>query len=129
MVTQEDVPAQPGKVRVTFSLPASIWADSVALAGDFNDWDAAPMPLRRDESGWSITLLLEQNRPYAYWYLVDQERVSDWNADGYIIGSDGAWRSVVIPRPASRRGGLESPRPSTNPLLPTCGVQEARRPL
>ncbi len=101
MVTQEYVSAQPGKVRVTFSLPASIWADSVQLAGDFNDRDAITMPLRRDESSWSITLLLEQNRVYTYCYLVDEERVTDWNADGYVIDSDGTQRSVVIPRPAA----------------------------
>ncbi|MFQ3664231.1 MAG: isoamylase early set domain-containing protein [Chloroflexaceae bacterium] len=101
MVTQEYVPTQPGKVRVTFSLPSSIWADRVQLAGDFNDWHAITMPLHRDESGWSITLLLEQNRVYTYCYMVDEERVSDWNADGYVIDSDGTQRSVVIPRPAT----------------------------
>lgn len=99
MVTQEYVPSQPGKVRITFSLPASIWADQVQLAGDFNEWTATSMPLRRDESGWSISLLLDADRAYTYWYLVDQERVTDWNADGYAIGSDGSRRSIVIARP------------------------------
>lgn len=99
MVHRESVPAQPGKVRVTFSLPASIWADSVQISGDFNGRDAASMPLRRDEAGWSISMLLERDQAYAYYYLVDQECVVDWNVDGYLIGKDGGRRSIVIARP------------------------------
>lgn len=99
MVTREYVPAQPGKVRITFSLPASIWADRVQLAGDFNGWHATSMPLHRDESGWSISLLLDRDRAYSYCYLVDEERVADWNADGYATDSDGSRRSIVIARP------------------------------
>lgn len=105
MVTRELVQTQPGLMRITFSLPASIWADEVKLAGDFDGSDAGskPVPMRRDEDGWSITMMLECDRAYSYYYLVDHQRLADWNADGYIVGRDGSTRSVVIAR---------SPRPS-----------------
>lgn len=96
MVERERVPAQPEKIRITFSLPASIWADRVQLIGDFNGWDATKTPLRRDETGWSASVLLDQGRAYTYCYLVDHECIADWNVDGYAIGSDGGQRSIVI---------------------------------
>lgn len=98
MVTRESVPERPDKVRVTFSLPASIWADRVQLAGDFNEWNAASSPLQRDESCWSISMLLDLGRTYAYRYLVDHEWVTDWNADGFATGSDGHDRSLIVTR-------------------------------
>lgn len=99
MVTREYLPAEPNKVLITFSLPASIWADNVQLAGDFNGWDAAAMALRRDETGWAISLLLDQGHTYAYYYLIDHEHVTDWNADGYVVASDGSRRSLLVVAP------------------------------
>ena len=34
--------------RVTFVLPSSIWADQIALVGDFNGWDSRSHPFGRD---------------------------------------------------------------------------------
>lgn len=100
MVTREWVPAQPDKVRVTFSVPASLWADTISLAGDFNGWDAERTPLRKDEESWSVSLLLERGRSYAYHYLVDdREWMTDWNADGYTVGRDGYSRSIIVALP------------------------------
>jgi 1,4-alpha-glucan branching enzyme len=101
MITREPVPSQPGKVRVTFSLPASIWADQVRLVGDFNGWNTASTPLRRDEQCWSISVLLDKGCTYAYRYLVDHEWMTDWNADGFATGSDGREQSLVITRAMS----------------------------
>jgi hypothetical protein len=96
MITREPVPAQPDKVRITFSLPASLWADTVHLAGDFDGQSGASRPLQRDESGWSISLLLERDRTYTYCYLVDQETLTDWNADGYTTNRDGRRHAIVV---------------------------------
>jgi hypothetical protein len=98
MVIREPVPAQPDKVRITFSLPASLWADNVQLAGDFDGQNSASRPLHRDEDGWSISLLLERDRTYTYCYLVDQEMLTDWNADGYTTSRDGRQRTIVVAR-------------------------------
>ncbi len=97
MVTRESVPANPDQVRVTFSVPASLWVDSIYLVGDFNEWDRARTPLRKDEERWSVSLLLERGRAYTYRYLVDlHEWMSDWNADGFSVGQDGTSSSIII---------------------------------
>ncbi|NTU81024.1 MAG: glycoside hydrolase family 13 [Chloroflexales bacterium] len=100
MVMREIVPAQPDKVRVTFSVPASLWADTISLAGDFNEWDPERTPLRKNEEAWSVSLLLERGHTYAYSYLVDHsEWMPDSNADGYTVGDDGSSRSLIVALP------------------------------
>jgi 1,4-alpha-glucan branching enzyme len=46
-------------------------AKSVALAGDFNNWDPALTPLKRDKAGvWKVALRLQPGR-YQYKFLID----------------------------------------------------------
>lgn len=53
-------------------------AQSVAVAGDFNDWDPARSPLDRTRDGvWSVMLPLNEGR-YQYMFLIDGQR---WMAD------------------------------------------------
>ena len=43
--------------RVTFSLPNSIWADTIHLVGDFNDWNHSSHPFQHGrEEGWTLTV-------------------------------------------------------------------------
>ncbi|MBO9348557.1 isoamylase early set domain-containing protein [Chloroflexus sp. MS-G] len=94
MITKQIGPA--GKVRVTFSLPAAIWADTIHLVGDFNGWNPRATPLRATEHGWMVTLDLDAGRIYQYRYLVnDNEWHNDWNADGYVPNPYGGDNSVV----------------------------------
>ncbi|ACL24567.1 isoamylase early set domain-containing protein [Chloroflexus aggregans] len=94
MITKRLGPA--GKVRVTFSLPAALWADTIYLVGDFNGWNRHATPLRATEHGWMVTLDLEAGRTYQYRYLVnDNEWHNDWNADGYVPNPYGGDNSVV----------------------------------
>jgi 1,4-alpha-glucan branching enzyme len=52
-------------------------AERVFVAGDFNDWRAGDLRLRRDESGdWEAQLWLEPGR-YEYKFIVDGE----WHDD------------------------------------------------
>ncbi|MGQ9613079.1 MAG: isoamylase early set domain-containing protein [Chloroflexus sp.] len=89
-------PGPVGKVRVTFSLPASLWADTIYLVGDFNGWNPHATPLRATEHGWMVTLDLEAERTYQYRYLVNgNEWHNDWNADGYAPNPYGGNNSVV----------------------------------
>ena len=37
--------------RVTFTLPDSIWADTIYLVGDFNDWNCTSHPFPQDREG------------------------------------------------------------------------------
>lgn len=46
-------------------------ASKVAIVGDFNDWDEAVSPLRREDKGvWTITIPLAPGR-YHYTFVVD----------------------------------------------------------
>lgn len=61
---------------VTFALSAPA-AASVAVVGDFNDWDPSAIPLERHRSQWTVTLPLKPGR-YRYSFVVDGTR---WQAD------------------------------------------------
>jgi hypothetical protein len=54
-------------------------AGGVALVGDFNDWDPAATPMRRDDSAdrWSVSLPVTRGR-HVYGFVVDRHR---WLAD------------------------------------------------
>jgi 1,4-alpha-glucan branching enzyme len=85
-----------GKVLVTFSMPAAIWADSVTVVGDFNGWNEQATPLRQTEAGWVTTLELDAGRSYQYLYLVNgKEWHNDWHADSYARNRFGGDSSVV----------------------------------
>ena len=87
--------------KVTFTLPpeAAAGATSVYLAGDFNNWDKAALPLRRSADGsWETALTLDAGREYLFRYLLDGVRwENDWNADKYRPSPYGdSDNSVVI---------------------------------
>jgi 1,4-alpha-glucan branching enzyme len=95
MVTK--LPGRAGTVRVTFALPATIWADTVHVVGDFNGWNERATPLRLTETAWMTTLELEAGREYQYRYLLNgNEWHNDWHADRYVPNAYGGDNSVVI---------------------------------
>lgn len=61
--------AMTRKVTFRFRRPGSV---SVALAGDFNDWDVSAHPMSYDAEGdvWTCTVQLEPGR-YEYKFFVD----------------------------------------------------------
>lgn len=62
--------------KVQFAFPAPE-AQEVSLAGDFNQWDTARNPMKKDGKGvWKATILLEPGR-YEYRLLVD----GNWEND------------------------------------------------
>ena len=92
-------PLPDGKVSVTFEMPAGIWANTIHLVGDFNNWDRQSHPLRQRHSDgvWEITLTLEAGRQYRFRYLVDNaDWHNDWNADHYAPNPYGTDDSVVV---------------------------------
>jgi 1,4-alpha-glucan branching enzyme len=94
MVTKID--AGNGKVRVTFCIPAAIWADTVHVVGSFNNWSQTLHPLHLDDTGWHTTLELEAGRSYEYRYLINSsEWHNDWHADHYVPNEYGGDNSVV----------------------------------
>lgn len=87
----------PDRVLVTFQLPATIWAETVCLVGDFNDWNRHSHPLKRVESGfWQIVVELPAHGTYQFRYLVDGSGwLNDWNADRYVPNPFGGDNSVL----------------------------------
>jgi len=93
------LPGSSGTMRVTFALPASFWADTIHLVGDFNNWSTTATPLHLEDARWCVTLELEKNRSYHYRYLVNQsEWLNDWGADALAQSAMGGENSVVITR-------------------------------
>jgi hypothetical protein len=78
-------------------------ARSVALVGEFNDWDPGSTPLARGADGrWQVVLPLAAGR-YEYAFLVDGARtVADPTAPAAAAGDFGAPNSVVTVGGAAR---------------------------
>ncbi len=79
-------------------MPKDTEAESVALVGDFNDWDKSAMPLKRLKSGvWKTTIDLEKDDSYQFKYLIDGESwVNDVDADSYVANNIDGDNSVVV---------------------------------
>ncbi len=92
---------------VTFVLLAP-QARTVALAGDFNEWDPARTPLAREASGglWTVELPLAPGR-YTYAFIVDGGTFVADPAAPRAVGDDfGTPTSVVTVGAASAGGSL-----------------------
>lgn len=82
---------------MTFTIPGSIWADTIHLVGDFNDWNRTSHSLAQKEGNWTITLELERGHEYRYRYLFNGvDWCNDSNADNYVSNPHGGEDSVVI---------------------------------
>lgn len=81
-------------VRLMFDAPS---ARRVAVAGDFNRWDAEATPLVRDgrSRSWSVTLALRDG-DHRYAFVVDGTRwVPDPRAERSVRGEDGRIYSLL----------------------------------
>ena len=75
-------------------------AKTVALAGDFNEWDPMRTPLQRTSSGaWTVTIPVAPGR-YEYMFVVDGEQ---WIADPFAVEQNddgfGSRNAVLDVRP------------------------------
>lgn len=83
--------------KVTFSIPAGWASKSVALVGDFNDWNEKSDKLEKKGDQWEVTMRLKPETTYRYRYLVDGEKwENDDAADQYVPNDFGSEDSVVI---------------------------------
>lgn len=74
-------------VRVTFELPADAAQESVAVVGDFNDWNAEKdqMKLDKKKGVWTKSISLKPDNSYQFRYYVDgSEWRNDEQADRYV---------------------------------------------
>ena len=83
--------------KVTFTMPANVAKEQVAIAGDFNDWNPADHLLEKKKDTYQIELRLKPEQSYRFKYLIDNELwENDYAADEYIPNEFGAEDSVVI---------------------------------
>lgn len=86
--------------KVTFRLDGRVAADAetVFLAGDFNDWDIQKTPMKKLKNGaFTVTLDLPVNRQYQFRYLVDQETwKNDRAADHYVPSGFADSKNCVV---------------------------------
>lgn len=67
--------------KVTFTVPAED-ANTVAVVGSFNEWNAEATPLKKLKNGsFKGTVDLESNSTYEFRYLVDGVYVNETEAD------------------------------------------------
>ena len=86
--------------KVTFALTKEQAknASGVHLVGEFNDWDVAAAPMRRQKDGsFSAALDLPTGREYQFRYLIDGEVwISDPEADKYAFSPFGDCENSVV---------------------------------
>jgi 1,4-alpha-glucan branching enzyme len=88
------------KAKITFELPKEAVenAETVAVLGDFNQWDIQQgIELKKQKDGsFKATVELETGRNYQYRFLIDGRRWENaWNAEAYEPTPFGAYNSVV----------------------------------
>ena len=70
-------------------------AQSVLLAGDFNDWEVNPHPLKKDNKGnWKMNIDLMPGR-YEYRFLVDGVWQNDPNCTTFAPNPFGSENCVL----------------------------------
>jgi len=85
--------------KATFSLPVTLApeATSVALVGEFNNWDITKgIPMKKDKDVFKAIVELEAGREYQFRYLVDGGNwINDTQADNYVATPFGVENCVV----------------------------------
>jgi 1,4-alpha-glucan branching enzyme len=85
--------------EVTFILSTRLDANSVAVVGDFNSWDANDgLQMHKNKEGhWEATITLEAEREFQYRYLIDgNDWLNDEEADKFEAHPYGGQNSVVV---------------------------------
>lgn len=86
----------PGYVHIIFELPSCIWADHIALVGDFNQWNEMATRMHQDHEGiWRAEIDLPCGSRCEFRYLIDGEWKTDFHADGFVTNHFGSDNSVV----------------------------------
>lgn len=82
--------------KVTFKFKTE--AESLALVGDFNNWNEASTPMKKAKDGtFSVSVEMESGREQQFRYLADGRKwLNDDAADKYVTTALGSENSVVI---------------------------------
>jgi 1,4-alpha-glucan branching enzyme len=95
---EKDLSPAGKSMRVHFSLPAEVAEESVAIVGDFNDWDPAAdhMELQPINGIWKKRISFKPGTEIEFKYCVDG---GDWRndeeADAYVPNEHGTENSLL----------------------------------
>ena len=82
--------------KVTFTVPAEE-AETVAVVGSFNEWDATSTPLKKLKNGsFKGTVDLESGNSYEFRYVVDGAYVNEEEADDYAWSEFASAENCVL---------------------------------
>lgn len=82
--------------KVTFSLPATE-ANSVAVVGNFNEWNTKATSLKKLKNGtFKGTVDLEKDNAYEFRYVVDGNYINDDQADAYAWNEYAAAENGIL---------------------------------
>jgi len=82
------VSPKAGHVRALFELPASLWAQSVYVVGDFDEKGPVMLRLRQERDGlWRGVIDLPVGQHYEFRYLIDGRWCCDSHANSSAIDS------------------------------------------
>jgi 1,4-alpha-glucan branching enzyme len=82
--------------KVTFTVPAEE-ANSVAVVGDFNEWNTSATELKKLKNGtFKGTVDLETANSYEFRYVIDGTYVNDEQADAYAWNDFAAAENGVL---------------------------------
>lgn len=83
------------EVEVTFEWPKAD-VEKIALAADFNQWEATPMKLNRKTKTYNYKIRLPKDQSFQFRYLINQNSwENDPNADGYVANDFGGDNCVL----------------------------------
>jgi hypothetical protein len=84
--------------KVTFVLPKEAVenAETVAVLGDFNNWQNGVSLTKQKDGSFKTAVELEKGRSYEYRFLINGEKwENDWSAEAYAPTPFGTYNSVV----------------------------------
>jgi len=84
--------------KVTFVLPKEAVenAETVAVLGDFNNWQNGVVLAKQKDGSFKTAVELEKGRSYEYRFLINGEKwENDWSAEAYAPTPFGNFNSVV----------------------------------
>jgi 1,4-alpha-glucan branching enzyme len=81
--------------KVTFTVPASE-ASTVAVAGDFNDWDTTASLKKLKNGSFKGTFDIPTEQSYEFRYVIDGEWTNEQEADRFQWNAYAATENSVI---------------------------------
>ena len=95
MITKKFTPKRT-TCKVTFSFPATSASTSVAVVGDFNNWDPKAGEMKLKGDAYTLTVSVKPNTEAKFKYYVDGANwANDEAADTFVANEFGTEDSVL----------------------------------